>query len=206
MINKNIPDRELEKLIQAAEHDMQVRASLIENGELQKFGYHPKMKAVHEENLVLLEDFISKYGWPIPSLHGKKAFESAWFICIHAIEHPKQMIQGRDSIKELLDKGEAVGHEYACIYDRIALYTDGRQKYGTQFWPSRKGWHLKGLEDAEKADEYRAQIGMESLSQRWREMESYTDENGVIEDEEARDLEFEKWLEQAGWRKALNQN
>ncbi|MBY0281872.1 MAG: hypothetical protein K2W94_06900 [Alphaproteobacteria bacterium] len=135
MIN-DIPQEDLHKLIRAAEYDLEVRAELIESGELEKPGYHPKMKAVHEENLKLLEDFLLKYDWPIPSAHGKKAFESAWFICIHAIEHPEQMIRGRDSIKKLLDNGEEVGHEYACIYDRIALYTNGTQKYGTQFWPN----------------------------------------------------------------------
>lgn len=199
MVNP-IPKKDLETLIQAAEYDLKVRKELIDAKELEGPGYHPRMKAVHEDNLRLLEDFLLKYGWPIPSIHGKEAFEAAWFICIHAIEHPEQMIKGRDAIKKLLDNKEDVGHEYSCLYDRIALYTSGKQKYGTQFWPSKNGWHLRGLEDAEKADEYRAEIGIEPLSQRWKEMESYTDESGFVEDEEAREQEFEKWLQRAGWK------
>lgn len=84
-----IPQSILNKLIRLAEYDLQVRAELVENKELTKFGYHPRMKKVHEDNLVYLQEFLSKYEWPQPSQHGKKAFEAAWFIAIHAIEHKR---------------------------------------------------------------------------------------------------------------------
>ena len=199
----DIPQSELNKLIHATRYDIQVRTSLVASGELQKGGYHEQMQEVHENNLKLLEDFLTTYGWPIPSIHGREAFKATWLICIHAIGHPKSMIKGRDAIEKLLSSGEKVGHKYACLYDRIALYTGGKQKYGTQFWPSKKGWYLKNLENADKVEEYRAAIGMEPLSKRWKEMENSTDESGYITktEEERRDQEFYAWLIKCGWRK-----
>lgn len=200
IMTTSIPVEELDKLIKAAEYDLQVRDSLVKSGELEKPGYNQRMKEVHEENLNLLKNFLLRYDWPIPSIHGKKGFEAAWLICIHAIEYPKKMIEGRNAIKELLDQGERVRYEYASLYDRIALYMGGKQRYGTQFWSSEKGWHLKNLEDAERVEEYRAKIGVEPLSQKWKEMESYTDESGYAKNEKIRDQEFEEWAIRAGWR------
>ncbi len=134
----------------------------------------------------------------------KKAFEAAWLIAIHAIEHPEQMIEAKDKIKQLLDQGEQVAHEYACLFDRIALYSGGKQRYGTQFWPSTHGWHLKDLESNESsAEKYRTQIGMQSLKERWQEMAEYKDEPGVIdaEEEAKQNKSFEEFLQKSAWVK-----
>jgi hypothetical protein len=200
--DRNILLSDLNLLIEAAAYDMQVRNSLIETGEMGKCAYHPTMKAVHDKNLKLLESFLIKYGWPIPSVHGRKAFEAAWLISIHAIEHPQQMIKARDTFKELLDQGEEIAHEYACLYDRIALYTGNKQIYGTQFWPSKTGWRLNNLDKIKNVERNRAQIGLVPLkqSQKWKEMENYEDRSGYIDDEEKIEVELKNWLIQVGWQ------
>jgi hypothetical protein len=185
-----------------AAYDLEIRAELVASNELSKFGYHPKMKEVHEDNLLFLEAFLSNYGWPKPSQCGKEAFEAAWFIAIHAIEKKKQMKEALLAVKELLDQGEDVAYEYASLYDRIARYGGGKQRYGTQLSPSKNGWQATDLEDYELADKYRIEMGLPTIAEKIQGFND-SDEPGIIDYEEAAEEQrkFEEWLENSEWRK-----
>jgi hypothetical protein len=202
-MKNHIPEAELEKIIQVSEYDAKVLNELKEKGEINSYSYHPKMKEIHDNNIRILEDFINRYGWPIPSVHGKKAFEAAWFISIHAIGHPEQMIRTRDKMKELLDQGEDVSYQYASLYDRIALFIGGKQKYGTQFWPSKYGWFLKSCDSSEEEiDREGLVIGLAPFKERKSEMTDFYEGGLVSADEEERqDREFNIWLQETGWDK-----
>jgi hypothetical protein len=195
-----IPQSALNKLIELAAYDLQVRAELVKNNELSKFGYHPRMKKVHEDNLVYLKEFLSKYGWPRPSQHGKEAFEAAWFIAIHAIDHKQQMKEALKSIKVLLDEGEEVGYQYASIYDRIEIFEGRNQLYGTQLAPSKQGWYAFDLKDPDKVDDHRASIGLPTLAEKIAEFTN-SPEPGFTEEEEEEQKKFEEWLKNSDWRK-----
>jgi hypothetical protein len=198
---KKLPTKaELDKLIELAEYDLKIRSELVKNNELTKFGYHPKMKKVHEDNLLYLEEFLSFYGWPEPSKYGKEAFEASWFISIHAIEKKKQMKEALIAVKVLLDEGEDIAYQYASLYDHITRFETGKQRFGTQLSPSKSGWQATDLEDKEQVDKYRAEIGLPSLAEKIQEFNS-SDEPGVIENEDAEQRKYEEWLNNSEWRK-----
>ncbi len=199
---KKIPTSELNKLIQLVELDLKVRKDLVKEGVLTKFGYHPLMKKIHEDNLAYLLDFLSKYGWPKPSKHSKEAFEAAWMISIHAIEQKMQMKEAALAIKALLEEGEDVAYQYASIYDRIERYEGRGQLYGTQLEPSKNGWQASCLKDPLLVDEYRKSIGLPTLATTIEEFNN-SDESGIIDNEEEKKerAKFEKWVQNSDWRK-----
>jgi hypothetical protein len=196
------PKSALRQLVKLVKHDLKVRSNLLKKNELTKFGYHPEMKKVHEENLVFLEDFLCEFGWPKPSIYGKEVFEAAWMIAIHAIEKKDQMKKALEEVKKLLDMGEDVAYEYAALYDRVSLYEKNFQRFGMQLFPSPTGWYAKNLQDPLNVDKLRAQIGLCSLQAKIQEFND-SDEPGIV-DEQVREEEHKKfleWVNKSDWRK-----
>lgn len=188
-----------QKLIDAITHDMQVRAELEKEGKLFE-GYHPQMRAIHESNALLLEDFLNHYGWPYPSKYSKEIHEAAWMIAIHAISRPTLMKRVLNILEQALQSGQPVANEYAKFFDRIALYEGRPQMYGTQFFPSPQGWIAKDLYAPQHVDERRAQLGLSNLVE-------YKKEIGVIAggfmDATALQQFDDQWisfLKEVGWR------
>jgi hypothetical protein len=197
---KIAPKVEISELIERANYDLQVREELVQKGELTKYGYHPKMQKIHEDNLLYLTKFLSRYGWPRPSKYGSEAFEAAWIISIHAIAKKEQMKEALIAIKALLDEGEKVAYQYACLYDRIALYEGRKQRYGTQLFPSQNGLQALDLEDQGQVDKYRTSLGLPCLAEKIQEFVA-GGELGYIENELEEKRKFEEWLQQSDWRK-----
>lgn len=189
-----------QKLIDAAAYDLQVLNELQSSGQLDQNMYHPRMRKVHEENGQLLEAFLEKYGWPLPSKCGPQAHEAAWFIAIHNIGHPPMLKNALRILKTALDAGEPVAQEYAKLFDRIALYEGRQQVYGTQFFPTPQGWHAENLVDPARVDERRAELGLSTFEQ--GKIDCGAGEGGFTE--AAALVEYEKnwhaFVKEVGWQ------
>lgn len=189
-----------QELVDAAAYDTQVRIELEKDGSLFT-GYHPKMRAVHEENAQKVEKFIVRYGWPMPSIWGTELHEAAWFIAIHAISKPQLLRKTLVLLEQALKNGEPVQNEYARLFDRIALYEGRKQRYGTQFFNNANGrWYARDLENPEQVDERRAAIGnMPSFAENQKEVDEYAKALPVQPppmDEEF----FLRFLREVGWQ------
>jgi len=195
----NTLEQDIQRIIDAAAYDMQVRAELEASGTLYD-GYHPTMREIHEKNAQLLEAFLEHYGWPIPSKFGAKAHEAAWLITIHAISKPFLLRRTLQILEQALQTGEPVAQEYAKLFDRIALYEGRQQNYGTQFFPSPTGWYARDLVDPEHVDERRAALGLSTFLEGKKECGA--EEGGFMEAEalEKYDTGFLKFLKEVGWR------
>lgn len=190
----------IKNLIDAAERDKVIRKELVDSGELDKPIYNERMKQCHEENADLLEQFLAQHGWPFPDQFGIEAHEAAWFIAIHAIGRPNFIKKIAELLKEAWQQGKLPGRYYVNFYDRIELYEGRLQRYGTHLFPSKDGWYAAHLENPEKVDTYRAEMGMPSLAEWIQEAEE--GETGFKEtDEELHAKEFDAWCKQVGWRK-----
>jgi hypothetical protein len=64
------------ELLRMAGYDSNVRSELAADGSLFE-GYHPRMRAVHDENATRLEEIVEEYGWPASSLVGGDGAEAA---------------------------------------------------------------------------------------------------------------------------------
>lgn len=189
-----------QQLIDAIARDIKFRAELEQAGVLYD-GYHQQMRAVHEENAALLENFLNHYGWPYPSKYGKDIYEAAWMIAIHAISKPVLLRKVLHILEQALQAGEPVANEYAKLYDRIELYEGRQQLYGTQFFPSPRGWVAYNLYDPEHVDDRRKALGLTTFIENKKEVGA--EEDGFIDEKKLQqyDLFWSAFLKEVGWKK-----
>src|SRR5437588_7863638 len=99
-----------------AAKDQRVRAELAVDGSLFE-GYHPRMKAVHDENAARLTEIIEEHGWPGRGLVGEAGSRAAWLVPQHAIGHPELQRRGLVLLREAASRGEVAPAEVAVLDD-----------------------------------------------------------------------------------------
>jgi outer membrane protein OmpA-like peptidoglycan-associated protein len=117
-------------------------------------------------NLQELKNLLNKYGYPKISEVGKKSAKTAFLILDHA--DLKTMKAFLPKLEQACKEKEAKGDWYATMFDRILIYEGKPQKYGTQYVlsPIEPETYILGiLENPEKVNEYRQQMGMNLLSE-----------------------------------------
>lgn len=187
-----------QKLSEMVAEDKETREELAETGELFE-GYHPKMEQVHLKNARRLERMISEHGWLGKSLVGAGGAENAWLIVQHAIGLPDFQRKCLGLIEKAVEDGEAEAWQSAYLEDRINVFEGKPQRYGTQSdWNEEGKMQVRRLENEEKVNEYRAEIGLEPLENLIWESEE-TGENKP-KDWQKRQEEFLDWARKVGWR------
>jgi hypothetical protein len=192
-------ERWREKLLLMRAKDLHKREELAASGELFE-GYCPQMEKIHLENAAELERMIDENGgWLGKSLVGKDGAEAAWLIVQHAISLPEFSRRCLKLIEKAVSKNEAEPYQYAFLRDRISFFENRPQKYGSQSdWNEDGLMQVWTLEDEEKVNEYRAEVGLKPLeSLTWENEEA---SENKPEDFARRKEEFETWAKQVGWR------
>lgn len=181
------------------ELDETTRAKLAATGELFD-GYNAEMEAVHLKNAKRLEEIIDAHGWLGKSQIGEDGAEAAWLIAQHAISLPAFQKKVLRLLQIESEKEEVPLWQAAYLEDRIAFFENRSQKYGTQSdWNERGEMEVWKLENAEKVNEYRAQVGLKPLEN----FISYSKEfeENAPKDWHKRQREYEEWTKKVGWRK-----
>ena len=195
MKKQKINDELRLKLLEMSAKDARVREELAKTGELFD-GYSPKMEAVHLENAAALEKIIDEFGWTGISLVGANGAESAWLIVQHAISLPQFSRKCLKMLEKAVLEGEAEVYQAAYLQDRIAFFEGKPQKYGTQSdWNADGKMQVWTLENPDKVNEFRAEIGLKPLGNLiWESNEN------VPENFAERQLQGEEWLKKVGWQ------
>ena len=154
------------------QEDQRVLQELIDSGELGTNNYHPRMKAVHEKNNARIKEIINQYGWPGFSLVGKEGSKAAWLIVQHAVLDTDFMDKCLPLLKDAINQGEAEGWCLAYLQDRILTMSGKPQIYGTQHDIDENGVaYPLPIENPEKVEELRKEIGLESLPEATRRIQ-----------------------------------
>lgn len=187
------------KLLPMAEKDKTVREELAKTGELFD-GYAPKMEKVHLENAAELEKMMRENGeWLGKSAVGVDGAEAAWLIVQHAISLPEFSRKCLKLLQAAVEKGEAEAWQAAYLQDRIHCFEGKPQKYGTQSdWNVTGKMQVHTLENEEKVNDYRAEVGLEPIEKLVRESEEIGER--PPEDFQKRQEEFSAWARRVGWR------
>ena len=191
-----------EELIAAARRDLEVRARLLQSGDLSA-GYHPEMEAVHLENAALLERVIDAIGWPGRKLLGDEGAAAAFLILQHAISRPDLQRRGLALMLEAIPQGEANALDAAYLSDRIAVFEGGAQTFGTQFdWDASGQLSPAPIRGEAEVDERRASVGLPPKAATIAEMRANAAAEGQMPppDQAKRRAEFEAWAKRVGWR------
>jgi hypothetical protein len=137
--------------------------------------------------------------WIGKSLAGEDGAEAAWLIVQHAISLPDFQRKCLALIREAVEKGDAEPYQAAYLYDRICLFEGRPQRYGTQSdWNERGEMEISDLEDEDKVNDFRREVGLEPLRSKIRKPD---EREPRPKDLHARRREFEDWARKVGWRK-----
>jgi len=191
------------RLITLKNADLQLRNELIRDGNLGD-GYNKEMETLHNENAVALEEIIDAIGYPTISKVGKEANGAAWLVVQHAISKPDFMRRCAALLKEAVENNEANPINLAYLFDRIALFEERLQLYGTQFdWDENGVLSPRPFDNLIKVNQRRKSIGLITLEEQTQVIRNRAKNEGQKPpvDFEKRKQLMETWKQLVGWIK-----
>lgn len=134
------------------------------------------MARVHREHTERLRAIVAEHGWPGRSLAGEDGARAAWLLAQHADADPGFQATCLELLRLAVEDGQAPADQLAYLGDRVAVHAGDAQRYGTQF---RQATHPDGtvslephpLEDPERVDALRAEVGLEPLDEHRKRLE-----------------------------------
>jgi hypothetical protein len=153
------------ELLSMRDEDLRVRQELLDAGELGGH-YVPRMEDVHKKNASRLREIIAAHGWPDESLVGTDGAEAAWLIVQHAIGEPDFQRNVLKLLRESAESSRVPGWHAAYLEDRIALYENRPQRFGTQWIDDPRDGRARPwlLAEPQRIDELRAGVGLKPLA------------------------------------------
>lgn len=193
------------KIIALAKADLRLRDELINSGALYE-GYHKEMEQLHIANSIALNEIIDSIGYPTIDKVGKEASEAAWLVIQHSISQPHFMKKCRDLLEEAVNENNADPVNLAYLSDRIAVFEEKPQLYGTQFdWDENGELSPTLFEDLTTVNQRRQSIGLNSLEDQTEIIRKQAKENNqsLPEDLEKRKRDIQEWKQKVGWTKQI---
>lgn len=126
-------------------------------------------------NTKKIKEIVARHGWPTVSLVGKEGSKNAWLI----VQHTDDLNFQKKCLKLMLSAHKKnpkniIPMQIAFLTDRILVNEKRPQKFGTQFYTSRKGeftyWPIR---DIGNVDERRAKYGIEPLAEYIKSAKSF---------------------------------
>lgn len=183
--------------------DLELRDKLIQSG-LMSDGYNEEMKELHNRNANILNEIIDTIGYPTADKVGKEASEATWLIIQHSIEQPEFMKKCRKLLEQAVSENKADPIRLAYLADRIAVFEDKPQLYGTQFdWDENGELSPNNFDDLTKVNQRRKSIGLNSLEVQTniiRKQSNFENQTPPTNFEK-RKAEIEQWKKSVGWIK-----
>lgn len=191
------------KIMALYEKDQVLRERLLKESKLDE-DYHTEMRELHNQNVIQLKSLMNRIGFPTISKVGLEAYEAAFIIIQHGIDHPQFLKNCAETIKKEAMSNEASFIHYAYLKDRIDVFENKNQTYGTQF-----DWDEKGLlspvaiEDWSQVNVNRKKIGLNTLEDQIKKMRDQAQLNGqsAPDDLNAKKLKYDVWRIEVGWLK-----
>ena len=191
-----------EKIIAMKNADLAIRDKLVKSGQLSK-GYHDEMKEMHNKNALELNEIIDDIGYPTIDKVGKEASEASWLVIQHAIGQPAFMKKCLLLLERAVNECKADPIDLAHLKDRILVFQDRPQYYGTQYdWDENGELSPNIMDDAVKVDERRKSIGLNSIEEQTKVIRNHAklEKQTPPEDFEKRKQEIEAWKIEVGWK------
>lgn len=120
-----------------------------------------------------LQKIIQKHGWPTLTRFGDIASQNAWLLAQHADQSPAFQKTVLDLMLPLLAQKEVSPKHYAYLYDRVAINTQQKQRFGTQGRCTEKGWQAFPLELPQKLSTLRKEVGLEPFETYQKKVNQY---------------------------------
>jgi len=190
-----------ETIIALKDADLTLRDKLIMSSKLGK-GYHPDMEALHNHNARVLDQIIDSIGYPTIGKVGKEGSEAAWLVIQHSIGQPAFMKKCARLLENAVERQEADATNLAYLADRIAVFENRPQLYGTQFdWDKNGELSPNEFDNAYRVNERRKSIGLNTLEEQTAviRQQAKLENQSAPSDLESRKKETEEWKIAVGW-------
>ncbi len=189
------------RLIALKNADLALREELITKHAL-GHGYNQEMATLHNQNAEKLNQIIDQIGYPTIDKVGKEANEAAWLIIQHAIGKPDFMKKCKTLLEKAVAENKSPKINLAYLTDRIAVFENKPQLYGTQFdWDQNAVLSPNTFDDLTKVNERRESIGLNTLEEQTailRKQVAHENQTPPA-DFEQRKTEMELWKKSVGW-------
>lgn len=192
-----------DEIVELKNADLKLREKLIENGKLFD-GYNREMEALHNKNAERLNEIIEKIGFPCVEKVGEKASDAAWMVIQHSIGKPEFMKKCVALLEKAMAENRANPQQLAYLTDRIAVFEDRPQLYGTQFdWDENGEMNPKPFDELEKVNKRRNYVGLNSLQKQIEiiRKQSITENQKPPSDLKEQNKQADEWRRKVGWIK-----
>ncbi|WP_333591980.1 DUF6624 domain-containing protein [Brevundimonas sp.] len=158
--------RQLDQAPMMAVHDLDSDGLSEAEADAARAEVDRELARLNAQNITALLAMIPEDGWFSSRIYGQEAATGAFLI----IQHSDSVQQKRflPAIETMVERGEALGSEYALMYDRIAVAEGRPQRYGTQMHCVAGRMVPQPIEDPERLEARRAPMGF-----RWSNYEAY---------------------------------
>jgi hypothetical protein len=131
-----------------------------------------RMLDVDAENTAWLKTVLKAHGWPGFDLVETDGATAAWLLVQHADADREFQADCLERMRVAVDEGQADAKLLAYLTDRVRVANKQPQVYGTQMRILENGdLEPFEIEDAERVDERRAAVGLESLEAYRKQMQ-----------------------------------
>jgi len=131
-----------------------------------------EMQAIDSSNTAWLREIVAKHGWPDRATVGDSGATAAFLIVQHADRDTAFQAAMLPAIVAAHERGQIDGESVALLTDRLAAARGEPQIYGTQSSLENGRLVLKPIRDSANVDARRAKMGMPSLAEYMRVMDS----------------------------------
>lgn len=191
------------RILELKNADLNLREKLIKSKQLSE-GYNQEMEKLHNQNAKTLAEIIEVIGYPTIDKVGKEANEAAWLIIQHSIGQPDFMRKCAAELKTAVNENKSDAIHLAYLTDRIAVFEDKPQLYGTQFdWDETGKLIPNPYDDLAKVNERRKAIGLITLEEQTESIQkrALSENQTPPKDFNKQKEEMNEWRKKVGWIK-----
>ena len=181
--------------------DEELREKLISEHQLGE-GYHPEMQDLHNKNAEILDEIIDTIGFPTVEKVGNLSAYSAWLVIQHSIGKPEFMKKCAGLLENEVRNKKADPRNLAYLRDRISIFENKPQLYGTQFdWDENGELCPNDFDDIKKVNQRRKTLGLNTLEEQTAiiRTQAKNENHTPPKDLAHRKTEMESWKKRVGW-------
>ena len=140
-----------------------------------------RLASAHTANIdgmsqIYIESAMKNFDWIDEKRFGKEVSNHAWLLVQHADRDPEFQSMALKRMEPYLKSRGVSRSNYAFLFDRVAVNTGRKQRYGTQpDWNCVEGqMKLQPLEDPDNVNELRKEMGMDTVEESLAYMNTIT--------------------------------
>jgi hypothetical protein len=193
-------DQELRAELLAMKAEDEQLHTQLSNADALTGHYVPALQTVHEKNAARLREIVSEHGWPDEGIADTDGAYAAWLIVQHGIGNPGLQKEILPLLQKEAAQSRIPAWHAAYLEDRIAMYEQRPQRYGTQWLDDPQDGRTRPwpIEEPEKVDSRRAGVGLGPL----RAIPERGPDLPAKEQQTRRENQrwWQDWLVSRGWR------